>query len=135
MDIVDSPHGQPAGLSLKHRIWTLARDLGELASDHLELVALEARQAGEALTRILSAAVVVSILVVSAWLVLVAAGIVWATDSGISWPVALISGGVLNIVIAGIVVYWIRSQVGELLFAATLRQLRRTADKAKAEIS
>jgi hypothetical protein len=121
--------------SLAHRITALARDAGSLARDHLELAVLDAHRAAVGLTKILTAAVVVSILAVTAWLAFVASAIVWATDNGVSWPVALVIAGVANLVVAGGLVFWIKSQTGELAFAATLRQFRRTAEEAKSEVS
>jgi hypothetical protein len=114
--------------SLVTRAGMLVRDVRDLACDHLELAALEAQRAGQGLAKILGAAVVISILVVSAWLALASGGIVWATANGVSWPVALVIAAVLNIALAGALAYWIKGQAGDLMFSATLRQLRRTAD-------
>jgi hypothetical protein len=125
----------PAKPSLATRITTLVRDVGNLARDHLELAALEAQRAAIGLTKVLSAAVVVSILVVTAWLSFVASGIVWATDAGVSWPVALCVAGLLNLALAAGVVFWIKAQTGELAFAGTVRQLQRTVDEAREELS
>ena len=121
--------------SLAHRITALVRDAGSLARDHLELATLDAHRAAVGLTKILTAAVVVSILAVTAWLAFVASAIVWATDNGVSWPVALVIAGVINLVVAGGLVFWIKSQTGELAFSATLRQFRRTAEEAKSEVT
>ena len=109
------------------------RDVGGLVRDHLELAALDAHRAAIGLTKVLTAAVVVSILVVTAWLSFVASGIVWATDAGISWPVALVIAGALNLVLAAGLVFWIRGQKDELAFSATLRQVRRTAAETTTE--
>lgn len=114
--------------SLSRRAGVLLRDVRDLACDHLELAALEAQRAAMGLTKMLTAAVVVSILLVSAWLALVAGGIVWATTAGIGWAAALAIAAVLNLVLAAAVAYWMRHQTQELLFAASLRQLRRSAD-------
>ena len=51
-------------------------------------------------------------------------GIVWATATGVSWVAALAVAATLNLVAAGVLVVWVRGAAGELLFAATLRQLR-----------
>jgi uncharacterized membrane protein YqjE len=120
--------------SLAHRVTQLARDAGNLARDHLELATLEAQRAAIGLTKVLVAAVIVSILVVTAWLTFVAGGIVWATDAGVSWPVALLVAGLVNLALAAGVVFWIRGQKSELLFSATLRQLKRTVDEVKSEV-
>jgi uncharacterized membrane protein YqjE len=121
--------------SLAHRITALVRDTGNLVRDHLELAALDVHRAAIGLTKILTAAVVISILAVTAWITFVASAIVWATDNGVSWPVALVVAGVINLVVAVGLAFWAKSQVDELAFAATLRQLRRTAEGAKSEVS
>jgi Putative Actinobacterial Holin-X, holin superfamily III len=123
------PYASPAlspTPSLAERAGTLMRDVRDVMCDHLELAALEAQRAGIGLAKLLSAAVVVAILVVSAWLALVAGGIVWATSAGVGWSAALIVASGLNVVLAGLVALWMRSQTQEVLFAASLRQLRRT---------
>lgn len=125
----------PARSSLASRVTTLVRDVGDLARDHLQLAALEAQRAAIGLTKVLSAAVIVSILVITAWLSFVASGIVWATDAGVSWPVALCIAGLLNLAVAAGVVFWMRSQAGEMAFSATVRQLRRTAEDAREELT
>jgi hypothetical protein len=104
----------------------LLRDVRDLACDHLELATLEAQRALSGLTKVLTAAVVVSILVVSAWLALVAGGIVWATTSGVGWTAALGIASILNLVLAAALVFWIRHQTEEFVFAASMRQLRRS---------
>lgn len=124
---------QAAPPSLAQRAGTLLRDVRNLACDHLELAALEAQRAAIGLTKMLSAAVVVSILLVSAWLALVAGGIVWATTAGIGWAAALAIAAALNLLLAAAVAYWMRHQTQELLFAASLRQLRRSADDTPPE--
>lgn len=113
--------------SLASRAGMLVRDVRDLACDHLELAALEAQRAGQSLTKMLTAAVVISILVVSAWLALVSGGIVWATENGVSWPLALLIAAIVNLALAGALAFWIKGQTGDLMFSATLRQLRRTA--------
>ena len=71
---------------------------------------------------------VISILLASAWLALVSGGIVWATSAGVSWPVALVVAAGVNAAMAIVLALWIKREVGEPLFAATLRQLHATAD-------
>jgi len=121
----------PSAASLAGRVTALARDAGNLARDHLELAVLEAQRAAMGMTKVLSAAVFISILVITAWLSFVASFIVWITDTGVSWPAALCIGGVVNLVLAGGIVLWIRKQKDDWAFAATLRQIRRTADEAR----
>lgn len=123
----------PSPPPLTQRLVTLVADTRELLCDHLELAALEARRAGAGLVRTLCAAVVISLLVVTAWLALVAASIVWVTDAGVGWPVAVACAALANVLLAAGVAWWLRSQARDLLFAATLRQLRRTAGSAEGD--
>jgi uncharacterized membrane protein YqjE len=113
---------------LLRRVALMVDDMRELACDHLELAALEARRAGSELIRMLCAAVAISILFTTAWLALVAGGIVWATGAGMSWSSALLIAAVLNVLIGAVLAWWIRANAREPLFAASLRQLRRDAE-------
>ena len=103
------------------QLWTHTRGL---VHDHEQLALLEVQRASLGLVKIIGAAVVISVLVVSAWMGLVAAGVVWAVGEGASWGVAIAIAAVLNLVAAAALAMWIKAQVPELLFAATLRQLR-----------
>jgi uncharacterized membrane protein YqjE len=122
-----SAQAQPAPPLLR-RVAMMVDDMRELACDHLELAALEARSAGSELVRMLCAAVAVSILFTTAWLALVAGGIVWATAAGLSWSSALLIAASLNVVVGALLAWWIRSTAQEPLFAASLRQLRRDTE-------
>lgn len=117
--------------SLASRFRALFQETRELARDHLELAALEAQRATTTLTRMIVAAVVISILVISAWLALVAGTLVWVTEEGVSWPVALFVAALVNLVLAGGLGWYIYTHVDELMFEATLRQLRRSKDEVK----
>lgn len=122
-----SPETPPAPHLLR-RVAMVVDDLRELACDHLELATLEVRRAGSELVRMLCAAVAVSILFTTAWLALVAGGIVWITSAGMSWSSALLIAASLNVLVGGLLAWWIRSNAQEPLFAASLRQLRRDAE-------
>jgi uncharacterized membrane protein YqjE len=111
--------------SLAAHAAAIASELRSVASDHLELVVLEAHQAGVRLGKFLGGAVVASILVVTAWLAIVASGIVYAAGQGMSWVTALLIAAGINIVLAAGLAYWIRTLMTDQVFAATLRQLRR----------
>ena len=60
---------------------------------------------------------------------LVAAAAVWATNAGLSLPWALMLVAAANVIVAAGLYFWMRKQFPELLFTATLRQLRETAGK------
>ena len=115
----------PEAPSLALRARALVRDVRDLFCDHLELAALEARRAGAGFAKMVCAAVVISMLLVSAWLALVAGAIVWATSAGVPWPGALAIAALVNVVAGVAIALWMRRQAHELMFAATLRQLRR----------
>ena len=115
----------PAPPSLALRAKALIGDVRDLVCDHLELATLEARRAGAGFARMVCAAVVISILWVSAWLALLAGAIVWATSAGVPWAGALAIAAIVNVIAGAALALWMRKQAGELLFAATLRQIRR----------
>ena len=125
-----APYAAPP-TSLASRLRALFLETRELARDHLELAALEAQRATATLTKMLVAAVIISVLVISAWLAFVAGALVWVTGEGVSWPVALFVAALLNLLLAGGLGWYIYSHVDGLLFEATLRQLRRSKDDVK----
>jgi uncharacterized membrane protein YqjE len=118
----EAPISSMDALSRQARaVWTNAKGL---VHDHAQLALLEVQRATLGLVKIIGAAVVISVLVVSAWMGLVAAGVVWAIGAGASWGMAIAIAAVLNLVAAGALAWWIKSQIPEVLFAATLRQLK-----------
>ena len=115
---MSSPHASgPSKLALA---WTNVKGL---VHDHTLLAVLELQRAGISLVKMVAAGIIISILVVSAWMALVAAAVVWAVGAGASWGLALVVAAIVNIVVVAIA-FWGKSQVPDLLFAATLRQLR-----------
>jgi uncharacterized membrane protein YqjE len=95
-----------------------------LLSDYATLAVLDARRAAIRLAWMLGSGLMIAILVVTAWMAGVAAGIVWMADEGVSWPAAISIAAFINLVAAGGLVYWMRSLVSEMPFTALLRQLR-----------
>ncbi len=122
-----APELREAEPGLVARFFAAARDVRRLLYDHLELAALEAQRAASNLVRILAGVVVLAVLFVTAWATLVGAAVVWIAEHGLSLSLALLLAAVANLVVAGAIAFWMRSRVPELLFTATLRQLRRTA--------
>jgi Putative Actinobacterial Holin-X, holin superfamily III len=105
----------------------LGRLIGEarqLVADYALLSVLDARRAAIRLAWILGAVLVAAVLIVTSWMGLVAAGIVFAWGHGASWPVALAVAAVLNIVAAGVLAWFMLKLAKELPFTALLRQLR-----------
>jgi len=119
--------GAPApDVALGATLRSFVQEVGSLAYEHLLLAALEAQRAGRNLIRMVVAGIFTAVLVVTAWLALVAAIASLWVDHGATWPQAFVAMAVLNIVIAGLVVFWIRRLAGEMMFAATLRALKRS---------
>jgi len=102
-------------------LWTETRGL---AYDHLKLAALETKLAGESLVSMIAAGVVVAVLLVTAWLGLVAAGVLALIDSGVLASVAMLLAVALNVVVAVVLFGIIRSKSQNLRWAATLRSLK-----------
>ena len=104
-------------------------DTRQLVSDFVHLAVLDARRAGVRLAFLLSAGLVIAILVITAWMGFVAAGIVWMFEEGVSWPLAIAIAAIINIVVAAGLAWWARHLVSEMPFTALLRQLRGEAPK------
>ena len=102
--------------------WTNVKGL---VQDHALLAVLELQRAGVSFVKMVAAGIIISILVVSAWMGFVAAAVVWAVGAGANWSVALVVAAIVNIAVAIGLAMWAKKQVPDLLFAATLRQLKR----------
>ena len=102
--------------------WTNVKGL---AQDHALLALLELQRAGISFVKMVAAGIIISILVVSAWMGIVAAAVMWAVGEGAHRSVALVVAAIVNIAVAIGVAFWAKSQIRDLLFAATLRQLKR----------
>ncbi|HUQ26428.1 MAG TPA: phage holin family protein [Burkholderiales bacterium] len=105
----------------------VGRLLGEaksLVSDYALLAVLDARRAALRLAWLLGTVLVAAVLVVTAWLALVAGGIVLLLGQGTPWSLALAIAAVLNLVGAGALAWWMRSLVSEMPFNALVRSLR-----------
>ncbi|HEX2197786.1 MAG TPA: hypothetical protein VHG88_04085 [Burkholderiales bacterium] len=102
----------------------LVSDTRQLAADFAHLAVLDARRAGVRLAMLLSAGLLIAILLITAWMGFVAAGIVWMFDRGVSWPLAIAIAALINIAGAAGLAWWARHLVSEMPFTALLRQLR-----------
>lgn len=105
----------------------LGRLVGEarqLVADYALLTVLDARRAAIRLAWILGAVLVAAVLIVTSWMGLVSAGIMFAWGHGASWPMALAVAAVINLVAAGVLGWFTLKLAKELPFTALLRQLR-----------
>ena len=103
---------------------SLLRQGRALAADYALLAVLDARSAAMRFAWLVSGGLVAAVLVATAWLTIVAAGIVWLLGTGTSWGAALGLAAALNLAGAAAVYLWMRGLMTELPFSATLRQLR-----------
>lgn len=104
-------------------------NLKALLQDHALLAVLEVQRAGISLVKMIIAGIVISILIVSAWMAIVAAIIGFAIGEGANWVVAILVAAVVNIAVAVALAFWAKKQIPDLLFAATVRQLRQDVPK------
>ena len=119
--------GGAGGSALLEDATSLWEAAHSLAHDYLELAALEAKLAGQSLVTMLVAGVMLGILIVSAWLGLVSAGVLVSIDRGVSADVALVAAVSVNLVVACILYVVIRRKSHRLRFPATIRSLRPSA--------
>ena len=89
----------------------------------LELIALETRRAGLTLVWMLTFGTIAAICVVSAWLGLMAALVLWATALGLPLIGAIIAVAAFNCLAAAVLIRICFSMSRDLLFSATRRQL------------
>lgn len=113
---------RPAGLG--DLLVRLVGEARSLVADYALLAVLDARSAAVRLAWILSSGLVVAVLLVTAWLALVVAAMVWLLGAHIPWPAALAIAALLNVTGAGVLLWWMRQLVTEMPFTALLRQLK-----------
>lgn len=102
----------------------LAGESRSVVSDYALLAVLDARRAAIRLALLLAAVLIAGVLVITAWMALVAAGIVFMMGQGASWIAALAIAALINLGGAAALAWWMRRLVVEMPFTALLRQLR-----------
>lgn len=113
--------GAPAGDSALERAWARLR---QLAADYAVLAVLDVRRAAVQLAWLVGAGIVIAVLVVSAWMAGVTALIAYLLAREVSWPVALIVAGLVNLAGAGLFAWRLKTVLSDVPFAAKLRQLK-----------
>jgi uncharacterized membrane protein YqjE len=119
---MEAPHRAAPGLG--EVLGRLVGEVRQLFADYALLTVLDARRAAIRLAWILGAVLVAAVLVVTSWMGLVSATIMFAWGHGASWPLALAVAAVLNLVAAGVLGWFTLKLAKELPFTALLRQLR-----------
>lgn len=120
-----APDSGPPGLL--GNVQALWQDLRGLLHDHLQLAALEAQRAGKSLVNMVIYGVAAAILVVTAWLGLMAAGVLWLIDLGLNSSLALLAAVGVNVGGVLLLVLMIMRASKYLGFPATVRSLKSDA--------
>lgn len=92
-------------------------------SNFLELISLEARRAGLALVWMVICGGVAAICIVTAWLGLMAALVIWAVSTGFPPVAAAVAVAGINLAAGAVLIYVCIGMSCDLLFSATRRQL------------
>jgi hypothetical protein len=93
-------------------------ELQGLGHNHFRLAALETRRAGQSLVTMLATSVLMVLLLNSAWLGLLAGGVVWLLENGIKASSALMLTVALNLLLLLICIRVIRRHSRYLQFPA-----------------
>jgi hypothetical protein len=93
-------------------------ELQGLGHDHFRLAALETRRVGQSLVTMLATSVLMVLLLNSAWLGLLAGGVVWLLENGIKASSALMLTVALNLLLLLICIRVIRRHSRYLQFPA-----------------
>ncbi|SJM89542.1 conserved hypothetical protein [Crenothrix polyspora] len=118
----DDPANAPSVLDDAQALWSELRGLGY---DHLRLAALETQRAGESLVSMVMAAVNVAILLMAAWLGLMAAAVLWSVENNlVATSSAILLAVVFNLLLALIFCGVIRRKRHYLQFPSTLRSFQ-----------
>ncbi len=116
-----APPAGAANDSALERAWARLR---RLAADYAVLGVLDLRRAAVQLAWLVGAGIVVAVLVVSAWMAGVTALIAYLLAREVSWPLALVVAGVVNLIGAALAGWRLKAVLSDVPFAATLRQLK-----------
>lgn len=113
----------PDNAGLLDEVRSLWRELHGLAHDQFALAALEVKLAGVTLVRMVVAGVMVAVLLVSCWLGLVGAAVLWLVSEGTAPSIAVLLAVAVNLALALILYDRIQKQIGNLQFPWTVRGL------------
>jgi uncharacterized membrane protein YqjE len=98
--------------------------LRRLAVNYALLGVLDARRAAIQFAWLIGAGILITVLVVTAWLAGVVAFAVWLLGEGLSWPAVLAIAALLNLVGAALIGWRVKYVFEEKPFSAMLRQLK-----------
>ena len=98
--------------------------LRRLATNYALLGVLDARRAAMQFAWLIAAGILITVLVVTAWLAGVVALAVWLFGKGMSWPAVLAIAAGLNLVGAAIVGMKVKHVFDQKPFSALMRQIK-----------
>jgi hypothetical protein len=119
-----TPEHAPRPAGLGDLLGRLLGEARQLVADYTLLAVLDARRGAIRLAWLLSSGLMAAVLLVTAWLALVVAAMVWMLGERMSWPGALAVCALLNVSGAVALLWWMRRLVVEMPFTALLRQLK-----------
>lgn len=119
----DGTNTAEASQGLLQNVRNLWGELSGLLSDHLALLMLEIKRAGDALAQIVVLLIAVAVLGVTALLALWAGIALWLVEQGLNWSQALLVVVVLNAVVAWWAWWRLRRLLPQLFLPATFRRL------------
>ena len=117
----DAAEGGETLTDAAHSTWD---ELRAALYERARLVTLEARLAGLTFVHLVMYGVLVAVLVVTAWLGLVACAVLGLISVGLHWAIGLILGVVFNLAIAALLVRSMIGMLDRLDLQATLRRLK-----------
>jgi len=105
-------------------VQSLLRDVWSLVQDHALLTVLEFQRATRTVTILLFSGVVIAVLLVTAWLALVASVLVWVVEGDQTWGFALLLVGLVHAALSAVLIWWMRGLARSRMFSALLRQVQ-----------
>lgn len=102
--------------------------LKRMTSNYATLAVLDVRRSAVQLAWLIAGGILISVLVVSAWLAGVVALATWLLRDGMPLPAVLLIAAAVNLVGALLVGLRIRSVFDDVPFSATLRQIKSDSD-------
>lgn len=114
----------PPQQGLLDELKALISALRSLVQDHVQVAALETRQAGESLVRIIAMGLIATFLVFTAWLALVGAAVLLLIQHTVVAPsIALLLVALVHAAVTLGLVFAIRGQSRHLLFPTVVKNL------------
>lgn len=123
-DARGAPQSDTGETSFREPLERAFATLRRMATNYALLAILDLRRAAVQFAWLVAAGILISVLVVTAWLAAVVAAAVWLLGQGMSWPAVLLIAALSNLVAAGLVVWRVRNVFEHAPFAATLRQVK-----------